>query len=135
MKRANQGEDAGMGEHTITLLVENEFGVLSRIVGLFTARAYNIESLTVGPARDRTLSRMTIVAAGDDQIIEQILKQLRKLVNVINVVDITEIPHVERELVLVKLRTTPQDRPEILRIAISSGPKSLTSVHSTTQSK
>jgi len=89
--------------HTISVLVENKFGVLSRISGLFSGRGYNIESLSVGETIDPNISIMTIVTSGDDWIIEQINKQLNKLVDVIKVVDMTELDHVERELVLIKV--------------------------------
>jgi len=102
--------------HTISLLVENKFGVLSRISGLFSGRGYNIESLSVGETIDPQISVMTIVTSGDDQIIEQITKQLNKLIDVIKVMDMTEFDHVEREMVLIKLEPKPQDRAEVLRL-------------------
>ncbi len=102
--------------HTISLLVENKFGVLSRISGLFSGRGYNIESLSVGETIDPLISNMTIVTSGDDQIIEQITKQLNKLIDVIKVVDITELDHVEREMVLIKVAPRQQDKAEVLRI-------------------
>jgi len=86
----------------ISLLVENESGALSRIAGLFSARGYNIESLTVAPTEDESLSRMTIVTRGSDEIIEQITKQLHKLIDVVRLLDLTEGRHIERELLLVK---------------------------------
>jgi len=103
--------------HIISLLMENEAGALSRVSGLFSARAYNIESLTVAPTEDATLSRMTIVTVGSEDIIEQITKQLNKLVDVIKVMDLTEGSHIERELMLVKLRAVGADREEIKRTA------------------
>ncbi|MBW8363696.1 MAG: acetolactate synthase small subunit [Rhizobium sp.] len=103
--------------HIISLLMENEAGALSRVAGLFSARAYNIESLTVAPTEDATLSRMTIVTVGSEDIIEQITKQLNKLVDVIKVMDLTEGSHIERELMLVKLRAMGADREEIKRTA------------------
>jgi len=103
--------------HVITLLVENEFGVLARIAGLFSGRGFNIESLSVAEALDPTVSTMTIVTRGDDQIIEQVTKQLNKLVCVIKVVDLVEKDFVEREMVLVKVSATAETREEILRIA------------------
>ena len=89
--------------HILSLLVENEAGALSRISGLFSARAFNIESLTVAPTEDESLSRMTIVTTGSEQIIEQITKQVNKLVDVIKVVDLNERAYIERELLLIKL--------------------------------
>ncbi len=103
--------------HTISLLVENKFGVLSRIAGLFSGRGYNIESLSVGETIDPSVSIMTIVTSGDDQIIEQITKQLNKLIDVIKVVDLTEFDHVEREMVLIKVAPPKQeDKAEVLRL-------------------
>ncbi len=102
--------------HVITLLVENEFGVLARIAGLFSGRGFNIESLSVAETLDPTISTMTIVTRGDDQIIEQILKQLNKLIPVIKVVDLIDKEFVEREMVLVKVSTTEKTRDEVLRI-------------------
>jgi acetolactate synthase-1/3 small subunit len=89
--------------HTITVLVENEFGVLTRIAGLFSARGYNIESLNVAPTLDETVSRMTLVTRGDERIIEQIKKQLNKLIPVIKVEDISHLVHMEREMLLAKV--------------------------------
>ena len=106
-------------KHTISALVENEAGVLSRVVGLFSSRGFNIESLTVAPVEAGDVSRITIVTHGNDAIIEQILKQLNKLVPVIRVVDLTDGPHVERELLLVKVAAERDVRAEILRIADS----------------
>ena len=103
--------------HVIALLIENESGALSRVSGLFSARGYNIESLTVAPTEDASLSRMTIVTSGSDDIIEQINKQLNKLVDVVKVVDISESAHVERELMLIKVRATGKDREEMKRMA------------------
>lgn len=97
--------------------MENEAGALSRVSGLFSARAYNIESLTVAPTEDTSLSRMTIVSVGSDDVIEQITKQLNKLIEVVKVVDLSEAPHLERELMLVKVRATGKDREEMKRIA------------------
>ena len=97
--------------HTISLLVENKFGVLSRISGLFSGRGYNIESLSVGETIDPLISNMTIVTSGDDQIIEQINKQLNKLIDVIKVIDMTELDHVEREMVLIKVAPVRRTRP------------------------
>jgi acetolactate synthase-1/3 small subunit len=103
--------------HVITLLVENEFGVLARIAGLFSGRGFNIETLCVAETLDPTVSTMTLATRGDDQIIEQVLKQLNKLINVIKVVDLIEKDFVEREMILVKVSATPQTREEILRVA------------------
>ena len=106
-----------MRRHTISILVENKFNALSRIAGLFSAKGYNIESLSVGPTEDESVSRMTIVTEGDDPIIEQITKQLHKLIDTIKVTDLTFENYVERELVLLKTQTTAQSRPEIMQIA------------------
>ncbi|MDA8240038.1 MAG: acetolactate synthase small subunit [Nitrospiraceae bacterium] len=103
--------------HTISVLVENKFGVLSRISGLFSGRGYNIESLSVGETIDPQVSVMTIVTIGDDWIIEQITKQLNKLIDVIKVVDMTELDHVEREMVMIKVAPRQEDKAEVLRIA------------------
>ncbi len=103
--------------HVISLLIENEAGALSRVTGLFSARAYNIESLTVAPTEDPSMSRITIVSVGSDDIIEQITKQLNKLIEVIKVVDISEAAHIERELMLVKVRATGKDREEMKRMS------------------
>ncbi|MFQ5898110.1 MAG: acetolactate synthase small subunit [Candidatus Methylomirabilia bacterium] len=104
-------------KHTIAALVENRFGVLSRVAGLFSARGYNIESLSVGETLDPTVSRMTLVVRGDEFVIEQVIKQLHKLIDVLKVTDLTEEGHVERELILVKVNAEPVSRAEILRIA------------------
>lgn len=103
--------------HVLSLLLENEAGALSRVSGLFSARGYNIESLTVAPTEDASLSRMTIVTSGSDEVIEQITKQLNKLVDVVKVVDVSEAPHIERELMLVKVRAVGKDREEMKRMA------------------
>lgn len=104
--------------HIISLLMENEAGALSRVAGLFSARGYNIESLTVAPTEDDTLSRMTIVTRGSDDVVEQITKQLNKLIDVVKVQDLTEGSHIERELMLVKVRThTHELREEMKRMA------------------
>ncbi len=102
--------------HTISILVENKFGVLSRISGLFSGRGYNIESLSVGETIDPQVSVMTIVTVGDDWIIEQITKQLNKLIDVIKVVGMTELDHVEREMVLIKVAPRQEDKAEVLRL-------------------
>ena len=101
----------------ISLLVENEAGALSRIAGLFSARGYNIESLTVAPTEDESLSRMTIVTQGSDTIIEQITKQLNKLIDVVRLVDLTEGRHIERELMLIKVIAEREEREEVKRLA------------------
>ncbi len=103
--------------HIISILIENESGALSRVSGLFSARAYNIESLTVAPTEDASLSRMTIVSIGSDDVIEQITKQLNKLIDVVKVVDLSEAAHIERELMLVKVRATGKEREEMKRVA------------------
>ena len=103
--------------HILSVLMENESGAMSRVVGLFSARGYNIDSLSVSATEDKTLSRMTIVTHGDDVVIEQITKQLNKLIEVIKVVDLNESRFVERELMLVKVRAVGKDRDEILRLA------------------
>ena len=103
--------------HILSLLVENEAGALSRISGLFSARGFNIESLTVAPTEDATVSRMTIVTSGSDAIIEQITKHLNKLVDVIKVVDLNESDHIERELMLVKVKTLDASREELMRLS------------------
>jgi acetolactate synthase-1/3 small subunit len=103
--------------HIISLLLENEAGALSRVSGLFSARGYNIESLTVAPTEDESLSRMTIVTSGSEDVIEQITKQLNKLVEVVKVVDLSDGMHIERELMLVKVRASGKDRDEMKRIA------------------
>lgn len=103
--------------HIISILIENEAGALSRVSGLFSARAYNIESLTVAPTEDPSLSRMTIVSIGSEDVVEQITKQLNKLIDVVKVVDLSEAAHIERELMLVKVRATGKDREEMKRVA------------------
>ena len=103
--------------HILSLLVENEAGALSRISGLFSARGFNIESLTVAATEDPTVSRMTIVTSGSDAIIEQITKHLNKLVDVIKVVDLNESEHIERELMLVKVRAADSSREELMRLS------------------
>jgi len=103
--------------HIISMLLENEAGALSRVAGLFSARGYNIESLTVAPTEDPSLSRMTLVTWGSDEIIEQITKQLNKLVDVVKLIDLTEGQHIEREMMLIKVRATGEDRDEVKRLA------------------
>ena len=103
--------------HISSLLLENEAGALSRVAGLFSARAFNIESLTVAPTEDRTVSRMTLVTSGSDEIIEQITKQLNKLVDVVKVVDLNDYRHIQRELLLIKVSAKQEERAEIKRLA------------------
>jgi acetolactate synthase I/III small subunit len=103
--------------HIISILIENESGALSRVAGLFSARGYNIESLTVAPTEDPSLSRMTLVTSGSDQIIEQITKQLNKLIDVVKLIDLAESAHIERELMLIKIRTTEKNRAEVRSMA------------------
>jgi acetolactate synthase I/III small subunit len=103
-------------KHIISILIENEAGALSRVAGLFSARGYNIESLTVAPTEDATMSRMTIVTSGSDEVIEQIIKQLNKLIDVIKVLDLNDGKHIERELLLVKVKATAPFREEMKRM-------------------
>ena len=104
-------------KHIIALLLENEAGALSRVVGLFSARAYNIESLTVAPTEDPSLSRMTIVTTGSSDVIEQITKHLNRLIEVVKIVDLTEGAYTERELMLIKVRAVGKERDEMMRMA------------------
>lgn len=103
-------------KHTISILVENEFGVLSRVSSLFSGRGFNIDSLTVAPTNEEGLSRMTIVTRGDDKILEQINKQLNKLIDVLKVIDFSDESGIEREMALIKVTAEDQDRAEVLRI-------------------
>ena len=103
-------------KHIISILIENEAGALSRVAGLFSARGYNIESLTVAATEDATMSRMTIVTSGSDEVIEQIIKQLNKLVDVIKVLDLNDGKYIERELMLVKVKATAAYRDEMKRM-------------------
>lgn len=103
-------------KHTISALVENHFGVLARVAGLFSARGFNIDSLAVGETEDPTVSRMTIVAHGDDRVLEQILKQLDKLVDVIRVVDLPDEESIDRELMLVKVKADGKTRNDVMQI-------------------
>ena len=103
-------------KHIISILLENESGALSRVAGLFSARAYNIESLSVAPTDDPSLSRMTIVTTGTEEIIEQISKQLNKLVDVVKLIDMTADIHIERELMLIKVNATDGERDEVKRL-------------------
>lgn len=102
--------------HIISILIENESGALSRVAGLFSARGYNIESLTVAPTEDPSLSRMTILTRGSDEVLEQITKQLNKLIDTVKVQDLTDGSHIERELMLVKVRATGDTREEMKRM-------------------
>ena len=102
--------------HIISVHLENESGALSRVAGLFSARGFNIESLTVAPTNDSTLSRMTIVSVGDDNIIDQIIKQLNKLVDVVTAIDLTAANHIERELALVKVKVGPNSQADMDKI-------------------
>ena len=104
-------------KHTISVLVEDEAGVLTRIAGLFARRGFNIESLAVGPAEQVGVSRITMVVPGDDSVVEQLIKQPYKLISVLKVQDITQIPCVERELMLVKVRATASNRSEVIQVA------------------
>ena len=103
--------------HIISILMENEAGALSRVAGLFSARGYNIESLTVAPTEDPSLSRMTLVTRGTDEIIEQITKQLNKLIDVVKLIDMTDGPHIEREMMLFKVHATGNRRTELKRLS------------------
>jgi acetolactate synthase-1/3 small subunit len=103
--------------HIISIMLENEPGALSRVAGLFSARGYNIETLTVAPTEEPSVSRMTIVTSGSDDVIEQITKQLNKLIEVVKVVDLSEAAHIERELMLIKVRATGKDREEMKRLS------------------
>ncbi len=109
--------NAAIHRHTFAVLVENKFGVLGRITGLFSARGFNIESLCVAETEDPSMSRITLVTEGDENILEQVHKQLNRLIDVIKVVDLNEEPHVDRELVLVKVTAEGEMRAEVLRIA------------------
>lgn len=103
--------------HIIAVLLENEAGALSRVAGLFSARGYNIESLTVAPTDDPTLSRMTLVTDGNEEIVEQIKKQLNKLVDTVKLLDLTEGPHIEREMMMIKVRAEGPHREELKRLS------------------
>jgi acetolactate synthase-1/3 small subunit len=103
--------------HIISILIENEAGALSRVAGLFSARGYNIESLTVAPTEDESLSRMTLVTRGTEEVIEQITKQLNKLIDVVKLMDMYECSHIEREMMLIKVRAKEAGREEVKRLA------------------
>jgi acetolactate synthase I/III small subunit len=120
-------------KHTISILAENRFGAFNRIAGLFSAKGYNLESITVGPTDDESVSRMTIVVEADDEVVEHITKNLNKLIDTLKVTDLTYESFVERELVLVKVCTTPENRSEIMQIVdifrakiVDISPKSVT---------
>src|SRR2546427_5924906 len=102
--------------HVISILVENEFGVLARVAGLFSGRGFNMESLTVAETLDPTVSRITLVTRGDDRVVEQIEKQLNKLISIIQVSDFADSPHVEREMTLVKVKADEKTRAEVINI-------------------
>ena len=128
--------------HTISVLVENKFGVLTRVAGLFSGRGYNIDTLNVGPTQNPKVSRMTIVTRGDNATIEQIVKQLKKLVNVLEVLDFRDTEYVDRELVLVKVEVDSTTRAEVMQITdifrakiVDVQPKSLTIEISGNESK
>ncbi len=104
-------------KHVISVLMENEPGALSRVVGLFSARGYNIETLSVAPTEDVTLSRLTLTTVGSEAVLEQITKHLNRLIEVVKVVDLTDGPHIERELMLIKVRAVGKEREEIKRMA------------------
>ncbi|MGE3928444.1 MAG: acetolactate synthase small subunit, partial [Lautropia sp.] len=104
-------------KHIISVLMENEPGALSRVVGLFSARGYNIESLTVAPTEDQTLSRMTVVTSGSDDVIEQITKHLNRLIDVVKVYDLTDSSFIERELMMIKVRAAGKERDEMKRMS------------------
>jgi acetolactate synthase I/III small subunit len=106
-----------VSRHIISVLVENEAGALSRIAGLFSARGYNIETLTVAPTEDASMSRMTIVTSGSEDVVEQITKQLNKLIEVVKVIDLSEAEHIERELMLIKVRAGKTEREDMKRMA------------------
>jgi acetolactate synthase-1/3 small subunit len=106
-----------VSRHIISVLVENESGALSRIAGLFSARGYNIETLTVAPTEDASMSRMTIVTSGSEDVVEQITKQLNKLIEVVKVIDLSEAEHIERELMLIKVRAGQKEREDMKRMA------------------
>ncbi len=103
--------------HVISVLLENEPGALSRVVGLFSARGYNIETLTVAPTEDKSLSRMTIVTTGSDEVIEQIVKHLNRLIEVVKLIDLTDSAYIDRELMLIKVRAVGKEREEVKRMA------------------
>ncbi len=113
---AEQRQEQSVHKHTISVLLENKFGALNRVAGMFSAKGYNLESITVGPTEDESVSRMTIVTRGDDAIIEQIIKQLNKLIDTLKVIDLTYDSFMERELALIKIATNTANRSEIMQI-------------------
>lgn len=113
---ADQIQEQQIHKHTVSILLENKFGALNRVAGMFSAKGYNLESITVGPTEDESISRMTIVTRGDDAIIEQIIKQLNKLIDTLKVVDLTYESFMERELALIKVATNTENRSEIMQI-------------------
>lgn len=132
-KRRSEGESRRNMRHTISVLVENKFGVLTRIAGLFSGRGYNIDTLNVAPTQDPSTSRMTIVTRGDDATLEQIVKQLNKLVDVLKVQDFRDDEYIDRELVLIKVTVDSKSRSEVMQITdifrakiVDVQPKSLT---------
>ena len=116
MTENNSHKEPKPQKHTISALVENRSGVLARIAGLFSARGFNIDSLAVGETEDPTVSRMTIVVKGDEKVLEQVEKQLNKLVDVIKVSDYLNVPHLERDLILIKVKADKNTRSELLQI-------------------
>ncbi|MBI3195642.1 MAG: acetolactate synthase small subunit [Ignavibacteriae bacterium] len=115
--QSNGNGELHLQKHTISILVENKYGAFIRIAGLFAAKGYNLESITVGPTEEEDISRMTIVTRGDDFVMEQIVKQLNRLIDTITVLDLTFESFVERDLVLVKINTSPETRSEIIQIS------------------
>lgn len=113
---AEQLQEQLSHKHTISILLENKFGALNRVAGMFSAKGYNLESITVGPTEDESVSRMTIVTRGDDAIIEQIIKQLNKLIDTLKVIDLTYESFMERELALIKVATNSENRSEIMQV-------------------
>jgi acetolactate synthase-1/3 small subunit len=113
---AEQLQEQLSHKHTISMLLENKFGALNRVAGMFSAKGYNLESITVGPTEDESVSRMTIVTRGDDAIIEQIIKQLNKLIDTLKVIDLTYESFMERELALIKVATNSENRSEIMQV-------------------
>lgn len=113
---AEQLQEQAAHKHTISVLLENKFGALNRVAGMFSAKGYNLESITVGPTEDESVSRMTIVTRGDDAIIEQIIKQLNKLIDTLKVIDLTYESFMERELALIKVATNTDNRSEIMQV-------------------
>ena len=113
---AEQRLEQSVHKHTISVLLENKFGALNRVAGMFSAKGYNLESITVGPTEDESVSRMTLVTRGDDAIIEQIIKQLNKLIDTLKVIDLTYDSFMERELALIKIATNTENRSEIMQI-------------------